>query len=132
MGTTSGGPVDRQQQAVQAAHRHTQEAGRAILEEFVEFLGLPNVSADIADVERVARHIVTMLELGASPELATAIASALDGRPAQIKPFRASLGEPGKYVSLSFWRDEAAVRAWRVKAGAVGQSRSVSSRIWRT
>lgn len=62
MGTTSGGPVDRQQQAVQAAHRHTQEAGRAILEEFVEFLGLPNVSADIADVERVARHIVTVLE----------------------------------------------------------------------
>jgi heme-degrading monooxygenase HmoA len=24
-----------------------------------------------------------------------------------------SLTEPGKYVSLSFWRDEAAVRAWR-------------------
>src|SRR5918996_1744953 len=24
-----------------------------------------------------------------------------------------SLSTPGKYVSLSFWRDEAAVRAWR-------------------
>ncbi|MGH6944910.1 MAG: antibiotic biosynthesis monooxygenase family protein, partial [Geminicoccaceae bacterium] len=27
-----------------------------------------------------------------------------------------SLAEPGKYVSLSFWRDEAAVRAWREHA----------------
>jgi heme-degrading monooxygenase HmoA len=24
-----------------------------------------------------------------------------------------SLAEPGKYVSLSFWRDAAAIRAWR-------------------
>ena len=24
-----------------------------------------------------------------------------------------SLAEPGKYVSLSFWRDEAAIEAWR-------------------
>jgi len=27
-----------------------------------------------------------------------------------------SLGTPGKYVSLSFWRDEGAVRAWREQA----------------
>ncbi len=29
----------------------------------------------------------------------------------------ASLTTPDKYVSLSFWRDEAAVKAWRVHAG---------------
>ncbi len=29
----------------------------------------------------------------------------------------ASLSAPGKYVSLSFWRDEAAVQAWRNRAG---------------
>lgn len=29
----------------------------------------------------------------------------------------ASLSTPGKYVSLSFWRDEAAVQAWRNRAG---------------
>jgi heme-degrading monooxygenase HmoA len=28
-----------------------------------------------------------------------------------------SLTEPGKYVSLSLWRDEAAIRAWRAHAG---------------
>lgn len=27
-----------------------------------------------------------------------------------------SLATPGKYVSISFWRDEAAVRAWREHA----------------
>lgn len=26
-----------------------------------------------------------------------------------------SLAQPGKYLSLSFWRDEAAVRAWRTQ-----------------
>ncbi len=26
-----------------------------------------------------------------------------------------SLAEPGKYVSLSFWRDEAAIDAWRTQ-----------------
>jgi heme-degrading monooxygenase HmoA len=26
-----------------------------------------------------------------------------------------SLAEPGKYVSLSFWRDEAAIEAWRTQ-----------------
>ncbi len=28
-----------------------------------------------------------------------------------------SLAEPGKYVSLSFWRDEAAIRAWYDHSG---------------
>lgn len=28
-----------------------------------------------------------------------------------------SLGEPGKLLSLSFWRDEAAVRGWRGRPG---------------
>lgn len=28
-----------------------------------------------------------------------------------------SLGEPGKLLSLSFWRDEASVRAWRGRPG---------------
>ena len=27
-----------------------------------------------------------------------------------------SVNEPGKFVSLSFWRDEAAVEAWRTQA----------------
>lgn len=27
-----------------------------------------------------------------------------------------SLARPGRYLSLSFWRDEAAVRAWRCQA----------------
>ena len=27
-----------------------------------------------------------------------------------------SVNEPGKFVSLSFWRDEAAVEAWRAQA----------------
>lgn len=27
-----------------------------------------------------------------------------------------SISQPGKYVSLSFWRDEAAVAAWRTQA----------------
>lgn len=30
-----------------------------------------------------------------------------------------SLGTPGRYVSISFWRDEAAVAAWRSHAGHV-------------
>ncbi len=29
-----------------------------------------------------------------------------------VERFR-SLAEPGRYVSLSFWRDEAAIEAWR-------------------
>jgi heme-degrading monooxygenase HmoA len=29
----------------------------------------------------------------------------------------ASLARPGRYLSLSFWRDEAAVAAWRAQAG---------------
>ncbi len=28
-----------------------------------------------------------------------------------------SLSQPGRYVSISFWRDESAVRAWRNVAG---------------
>jgi len=31
-----------------------------------------------------------------------------------------SLAEPGKYVSLSFWRDAAAIEAWRMHAHHCG------------
>lgn len=34
-----------------------------------------------------------------------------------------SLAQPGKYLSLSFWRDEAAVAAWR----AVGEHRAAQA-----
>lgn len=34
-----------------------------------------------------------------------------------------SLAHPGKFLSLSFWRDEAAVRAWRNDAGHRGAQR---------
>ncbi|SDE68517.1 antibiotic biosynthesis monooxygenase family protein [Kordiimonas lacus] len=35
-----------------------------------------------------------------------------------------SLKRPGKYLSLSFWRDEAAVQAWRnLEAHRAGQAR---------
>ena len=47
-----------------------------------------------------------------------ALAEALRPRLAQIDGFVSierfqSLSQPGKFLSLSFWRDEAAVRAWR-------------------
>lgn len=46
------------------------------------------------------------------------IAASLRDRLAQIDGFVSvtryqSLSEPGRYLSLSYWRDEAAVRAWR-------------------
>ena len=34
-----------------------------------------------------------------------------------------SLAEPGKYLSLSFWRDEAAVQAWRNRPAHRGAQR---------
>ena len=46
------------------------------------------------------------LAAGLRPEL-----EAIDGF-VSIERFQ-SLSEPGKLLSLSFWRDEAAVRAWR-------------------
>ncbi len=41
--------------------------------------------------------------------------SAMDGF-ISVERFE-SLAEPGKLLSLSFWRDEAAVRAWRERPG---------------
>ena len=51
-----------QEAAVAAARRHRAAHGSAILEEFSDFLALPNVSSDLTDVRRVADHIVSMLE----------------------------------------------------------------------
>lgn len=47
-------------------------------------------------------------------ELAAALRSSLEGTDGflSVERFR-SLTEPEKRLSLSFWRDEAAVRAWR-------------------
>jgi heme-degrading monooxygenase HmoA len=47
-------------------------------------------------------------------DLAAALRSELDGIEGFISIERfQSLAEPGKLLSLSFWRDEAAVREWR-------------------
>ena len=54
--------MDTQHRAVDAAERHCRTAGPAIISEFADLLALPNVSADLPDVERVAAHIVTMLD----------------------------------------------------------------------
>ena len=56
-----GGTVDHQQRAVAAASEHCAKSGSLVVGEFLELLRLPNVSADLADVEAVAAHIVTML-----------------------------------------------------------------------
>ncbi|MDT8759529.1 antibiotic biosynthesis monooxygenase [Sphingomonas psychrotolerans] len=50
-------------------------------------------------------------------DLAAALRAELDSIPGFISVERyASLAEPGKLLSLSFWRDEAAVAAWRNSA----------------
>ncbi|MEZ5953325.1 MAG: antibiotic biosynthesis monooxygenase [Hyphomonas sp.] len=47
-------------------------------------------------------------------ETAAALRPLLDGIDGFVSIERfESLSTPGKYLSLSFWRDEAAVRAWR-------------------
>lgn len=47
-------------------------------------------------------------------ELATSLRSALESIDGFVSVERfESLGRPGHYLSLSFWRDEAAVRRWR-------------------
>lgn len=51
---------------------------------------------------------------GAYLDLAAALRPLLDGIDGFISIERfESLAEPGKLLSLSFWRDEAAVAAWR-------------------
>ncbi len=54
---------------------------------------------------------------GAAPryfELAAALKSELQSMDGFISVERfESLAKPGRFLSLSFWRDEAAVRAWR-------------------
>lgn len=54
---------------------------------------------------------------GAAPryfELAAALRPALEATDGFISVERfESLAQPGRYLSLSFWRDEAAVRNWR-------------------
>jgi heme-degrading monooxygenase HmoA len=66
------------------------------------------VIAVIFEVWPAPGHTQTYLDLAASlrPEL-----EAIDGF-VSVERFR-SLAEPGKLLSLSFWRDEAAVRTWR-------------------
>lgn len=47
-------------------------------------------------------------------EIAAAMKSELAGIDGFLSVERfESLAQPGRYLSLSFWRDEAAVRAWR-------------------
>jgi heme-degrading monooxygenase HmoA len=51
-------------------------------------------------------------------DLATALKSELDRTDGFISIERfESISNPGHFVSLSFWRDEEAVRAWRNLAG---------------
>ncbi len=50
-------------------------------------------------------------------EIAAALKPMLDGIDGFLSVERfESLAQPGKYLSLSFWRDEDAVRAWRTHA----------------
>jgi heme-degrading monooxygenase HmoA len=47
-------------------------------------------------------------------ELAASLRAELDSMDGFMSVERfESLAQPGRYLSLSFWRDEAAVRAWR-------------------
>lgn len=47
-------------------------------------------------------------------ELAASLRSALEGIDGFVSVERfESVTRPGRYLSLSFWRDEASVRAWR-------------------
>jgi len=57
-------------------------------------------------------------EQGRYLELAAALRPELDSMDGflSIERFQ-SLAEPGKLLSLSFWRDEAAIAAWRNTAG---------------
>ena len=40
-----------------------------------------------------------------------------------------SLAQPGRYLSLSFWRDKAAVRAWRCHAQHRGAQQDARNRV---
>ena len=70
--------------------------------------GPPTMIAVIFEVWPDAAHPSAYFDLAAAlrPELDT-----VDGF-ISIERFE-SLATPGKYLSLSFWRDEEAVRAWR-------------------
>ncbi len=67
--------------------------------------------AVIFQVEMTEQGMPRYLEIAASlkPEL-----EAIDGF-ISVERFQ-SLSQPGKLLSLSFWRDEAAVKAWRTLA----------------
>ncbi len=57
--------------------------------------------------------------------LATALRAELDGVDGFVAVERfQSLADPGRYLSLSWWRDEAALRAWRQHAGHRGAQRA--------
>jgi heme-degrading monooxygenase HmoA len=64
--------------------------------------------AVIFELWPAARHTGQYLDLAAALK---AQLQKMDGF-VSIERFE-SLAEPGKYLSLSFWRDEAAVQAWR-------------------
>lgn len=68
--------------------------------------------AVIFEVEAKDGHAPRYFELAASlrPEL-----EKIDGF-ISVERFQ-SLTTPGKYVSLSFWRDEQAIKAWRTHLG---------------
>ena len=53
--------MTRPDPVIEATRNHRASHGRRILNEFREFLGMPNVSKDLDDVASVAQHIVAML-----------------------------------------------------------------------
>jgi acetylornithine deacetylase/succinyl-diaminopimelate desuccinylase-like protein len=59
---SEGADVATQNEAVDAAARHIDANAAAILSEFLQFVGLPNVSADLDDVEAVAGDIAEKLQ----------------------------------------------------------------------
>jgi heme-degrading monooxygenase HmoA len=64
--------------------------------------------AVIFEVEPKSRHATTYFDIAAELR---AVVEQVDGF-ISIERFE-SVSQPGKYLSLSFWRDEAAISAWR-------------------
>jgi len=65
-----GGSLNTQDDAVVAAEQHIEQSAVPILDEFLQFVRLPNVSADLDDVQAVADDIVEkLLRRGVSARL---------------------------------------------------------------
>src|SRR5258708_36010661 len=78
-----GGAAAAENEAAQAARTWRQQHERAILEEDIELLRIPNVSRDRVNVRRNAEHILTMME---RPGLAARLLDVPDASPTETAP----------------------------------------------